>query len=436
MNGASAKPFKDQPLTFTKRLLPCTLHSLLTIALLPICLLCLYFYPLLHLSNPITNHSSLSPSPPSPPPSTSYSVNDKAYEKPCDYFNGKWVNDKRGPLYNGTTCGTIKESHNCITNGRPDSDFLYWRWKPNECNIPRFEPHTFLQLIRNKHVAFVGDSLARNQLESLLCMLSPASTLKLLHHKGARWWHFPSHNATLSSYWSPFLVQGAERLKSGPHHNTMYLDHVNEKWAKDMDKMDLIVLSVGNWFLVPSVYYEGGSVVGCLNYHGLNCTEIGFYGPLRKALRISLNSIIERKAAKGNGVDVILRTFSPSHFDGGWDKAGVCSNTEPYSKGEKQLGEMDAEIRRIEMEELEDAKVKAKQFGGFRLEALDVTQLALLRPDGHPGAYMKPFPFANGVQERVQNDCVHWCLPGPIDTWNEIFLEMVKKWKEQPRSEE
>ena len=48
---------------------------------------------------------------------------------------------------------------------------------------------------------------------------------------------------------------------------------------------------------------------------------------------------------------------------------------------------------------------------------------------GHPGPYMYPFPFANGVPERVQNDCVHWCLPGPIDTWNEILLEVVKRWQ-------
>ena len=60
------------------------------------------------------------------------------------------------------------------------------------------------------------------------------------------------------------------------------------------------------------------------------------------------------------------------------------------------------------------------------MEVLDVTKLALLRPDGHPGAYRNPFPFANGIPKSVQNDCVHWCLRGPIDTWNEVFLQMMK----------
>ena len=81
------------------------------------------------------------------------------------------------------------------------------------------------------------------------------------------------------------------------------------------------------------------------------------------------------------------------------------------------------------MEEVEIANAKAKQFRGFRMEAMDVTKLAWLRPDGHPGAYYKNLSiFANRVPKHVQNDCVHWCLQAPIDTWNEIFLEMMKKW--------
>ncbi|XP_057448432.1 xyloglucan O-acetyltransferase 1-like [Lotus japonicus] len=389
-----------------------------------------------HSSN-ITYHSFLPASPLPSPPAPSFHPGEKAYKRPCDYFNGKWVRDRRSPLYNGT-CGVIREPQNCMTNGRPDMGYLHWRWKPRRCNLPRFDPETFLQVIRNKHVAFVGDSVARNQLESLICMVSSTSTPKLIY-RGLGWWHFPSHNATLSSYWAPFLVQGVQRqLKGpGPRHNTMYLDQVNESWDRDMEQMDLIVLGFGHWFAdIPSVYYEGGSILGCQKFPDLNCTDIGFYVPIRKALRTALNSIIERKAAKGNGGGVIVRTFTPVHFKGSWDKGGTCSKTKPYKHGEKKLEHRDAEIRKIGMEELQNAKEKAKQFGGFRFEVLDLTKLASMRPDGHPGAYRSPFPFAKGVPKNVQNDCTHWCLPGPIDTWNEIFLEMIKKWEEQSRNDE
>lgn len=44
---------------------------------------------------------------------------------------------------------------------------------------------------------------------------------------------------------------------------------------------------------------------------------------------------------------------------------------------------------------------------------VDPKKMALLRSDhGYPGAYMNPFPFANGVPKHVPYDCVHWCLPG------------------------
>ncbi|XP_061370179.1 xyloglucan O-acetyltransferase 1-like [Gastrolobium bilobum] len=424
----TTKPFKEISLSLNKRILNWAIYLLL-----PIALLCLYFY-----------HIPFSPSPETELPhsspiniSASSAEKEKAYE--CDYSNGEWVRDTRGPLYNDTTCGGIKEGRNCIIHGRPDLDYLYWRWKPNQCNLPRFEPHTFLQLVENKHVAFVGDSMARNQLESLLCMLATASTPNLVYQNGKdnqfRRWHFPSYNASISLYWSPFLVQGDEKSNTRPN-NKLYLDHADKRWTRDMDQMDMIVLSFGHWFLLPAVYYEGDSVLGCHYCPGLNHTEIGFYDVLRKALRTTLNSIIDRRGGKGNGIDVIVTTFTPHHFEGDWDKTGACPKTKPYRNEEKQLEGMDAEMRKVEIEELEDAKAKASETGRFRLEALDVSKLALLRPDGHPGPYMYPFPFANGVRERVQNDCVHWCLPGPIDTWNEIFLEIVKKWEKYSKSED
>jgi hypothetical protein len=63
--------------------------------------------------------------------------------------------------------------------------------------------------------------------------------------------------------------------------------------------------------------------------------------------------------------------------------------------------------------------------GPLQFAALDVTKLANLRPDGHPGPYMRNDPFAGGADARVQNDCVHWCMPGPIDTFNEILLQTI-----------
>jgi PMR5 N terminal Domain len=55
----------------------------------------------------------------------------------CDIFDGKWVRDESDPLYPPGSCPHIDDDFNCFKNGRPDHDFLKWRWQPNRCNIPR-----------------------------------------------------------------------------------------------------------------------------------------------------------------------------------------------------------------------------------------------------------------------------------------------------------
>ncbi|KAG9155508.1 hypothetical protein Leryth_009934 [Lithospermum erythrorhizon] len=386
------------------------------------------------------NQIIINPSPPQQGNTYSFPINIRNLsvndgDTTCDYSEGIWVRGKKGPLYNGTSCNTIKDGQNCISHGRSDQDYLYYRWKPEQCKLSRFDPVVFLEILKNKHLAFVGDSMARNQLESLMCMLAIKSKPDLVYKDGEenkfRKWYFPSYNASVSIYWSPFLVKGVEK-KGDLKNNLLYLDTVNERWGNDLVQMDIIVLSVGHWFLHPAVYYVGDTVLGCHFCPGQNYTEIGFYDVFRKALNTTLKTILERKGPKKSGTfDVFVTTFSPHHFEGEWDKFGACPKTVPYKVGEKELQGMDAEIRNFEVEEVNLAKVEISKRGysdNLRLEGLDVTKLSFLRPDGHPGPYMYPNPFANGITERVQNDCVHWCLPGAIDTWNEILLDLLKKW--------
>ncbi|XP_074274455.1 xyloglucan O-acetyltransferase 1-like isoform X1 [Silene latifolia] len=355
----------------------------------------------------------------------------------CDYTNGEWVEDDKGPLYNGSSCGTIKDGQNCMGHGRPDTGYLYWKWRPRQCDLQRFDPELFLRIIEGKHLAFVGDSMARNQLESLLCMLSSVSPPNLVYTNGDdnkfRRWHFPSHNANVSIYWSPFLVKGFEKTNDGKlNHNKLYFDSVDERWASDLDTIDMVVLSIGHWYLHPAMYFDGDSVLGCHYVEGENCTEVEFFDVFGKAFNTTLKGIVDRKNLQGNKIDVIVTTFSPHHFEGDWDKFGACPRTKPFTESEKVLEGMDANMRKVEVEEVENAKALLNRdqniVPNVRVAALDVTKLAMLRPDGHPGPYMYPNPFADGIKERVQNDCVHWCLPGPIDTWNEIMFDIMKRW--------
>ena len=93
-------------------------------------------------------------------------------EKRCDLFSGRWVLYPRGPYYTNETCHLIRDAQNCLKSGRPDTDFLKWRWRPDECDLPLFDAAQFLNIVRGKSMAFVGDSVGRNQMQSLLCLLS------------------------------------------------------------------------------------------------------------------------------------------------------------------------------------------------------------------------------------------------------------------------
>lgn len=111
-------------------------------------------------------------------------------DESCDLFKGGWIWDGGGekvPLYTNWSCKTLPDPKNCLLHGRADKDYLQWRWKPEQCELPIFDPSTFLNIVQGKALACVGDSVARNQMESLLCLLSTVCfcariLLSFIHH--------------------------------------------------------------------------------------------------------------------------------------------------------------------------------------------------------------------------------------------------------------
>ncbi|MCL7031049.1 hypothetical protein MKW94_018404, partial [Papaver nudicaule] len=89
----------------------------------------------------------------------------------CNIYDGNWVKDDSYPLYKPGSCPLIDEQFNCHLNGRLDKDYDRMRWKPKDCDIPRLNAKDMLELLRNKRLVFVGDSLNRNMWESLVCIL-------------------------------------------------------------------------------------------------------------------------------------------------------------------------------------------------------------------------------------------------------------------------
>ena len=56
----------------------------------------------------------------------------------CDLSQGHWVYDNVSyPLYRTKNCPFADPGFRCQENGRPDTDFMNYRWQPHGCNLPR-----------------------------------------------------------------------------------------------------------------------------------------------------------------------------------------------------------------------------------------------------------------------------------------------------------
>lgn len=237
-------------------------------------------------------------------------------------------------------------------------------------------------------------------------------------------WHFVSHNFTISVIWSPFLTKAAiyEDINGVSSADIeLHLDKLDPTWTDLYPDLDYMIFSSGKWFVKTAIYYEKDEVIGCHGCSNKNLTELGSDFGYRKVIQRLFNFIIS-STHKGM---IIYRSSTPDHFENGtWDNGGTCERSGPIKEGEFQMNELNKYLRVVELEEFEKAKVKALE-KGINLRFLDVMKLSLMRPDGHPGLFRHFHPSTADNSVKLVSDCLHWCLPGPIDAWNDLIMEMV-----------
>jgi GDSL/SGNH-like Acyl-Esterase family found in Pmr5 and Cas1p len=246
----------------------------------------------------------------------------------------------------------------------------------------------------------------------------------------SRRWLFLKHNLTVSLIWAPFLVhadifENENGVSDAPIQ--LHFDILDQSWTATYPKLDYVVISGGQWFLKYAFYKENNFIVGCHICPDKNYTELGYEFAYRKALQLVFRYIT---SYVGEHIPVVLfRTWTPSHFENGqWFDGGICNRTVPFKQGEFNGSNVDHAMREIELQEFEKARKVMESSGKSKyLKLLDTYLLSVMRPDGHVGSY-RMFPTSDKDRKRkVQYDCLHWCVPGPIDAWNDIIMDMVIK---------
>lgn len=247
-------------------------------------------------------------------------------------------------------------------------------------------------------------------------------------------WYFKSTSVMIVRIWSSWLVKKFnEPFDFAPEGvDKLHLDAPDDNFMEFIPSFDVVILSSGHWFAKQSVYILNNEIVGGQLWwpdktRHMKVNNVDAFG-------ISVETIITALAThpKYKGI-TIVRSYSPDHYEGGaWNTGGSCTGkTRPIADGELVKNEYTNVMHQKQVTGFNNALKKAANNSNSKVVLMDITEVFGYRHDGHPGPYRSPDP--NKITKRGPDgrpppqDCLHWCMPGPVDTWNELVLEIIRR---------
>ncbi|XP_073060207.1 protein trichome birefringence-like 3 [Primulina eburnea] len=339
----------------------------------------------------------------------------------CSLVDGKWIfNSSIKPLYSDRTCPYLDRQVSCVKNGRLDSEYMHWEWQPDDCFLPRFNPEIALRKLQGKRLMFIGDSLQRGQWQSFVCLVEsviPEGKKSIKRGRVHTVFRAKEYNATIEFYWAPFLVESNTDLHiiTDPKKRILRVDSV-EKHAQNWIGVDILVFNTYVWWMsglrINSLW--GSFANGEEGYEELDASV-----SYRIGLKTWANWVDSN--IDPNKTRVFFTTMSPTHqrsADWGHEEGIKCFNeTKPVMKKRHWGTGSDKQIMGVVKGVIHRMKTP--------VILLNITQLSEYRIDAHSSIHTESGGRLLTDDEKADPlhhaDCIHWCLPGVPDTWNQIF---------------
>lgn len=338
----------------------------------------------------------------------------------CNFGKGKWVIDNNRPLYSGFGCKQwLSGMWACRLTQRTDFGYEKLKWQPKDCKMDDFNALQFLKRLQHKTLAFIGDSLGRQQFQSLMCILTGGEERYDVEDVGKKYglvkargsvrpdgwaYRFRPTNTTILYYWSASLCD-LDPIDPGNRSTSfaMHLDRPPAFLKRFISGFHVVVLNTGH-------HWNRGKVNAnkwVMYVNGTRVTNRRLLN-IESAKNLTVYSIVrwvDGELGKYPWLKAFFRSISPRHFfNGDWNTGGTCDKTTP--------GKLEV-LQEVSSDLLASGAVK-----GTNVKLLDVTALSEVREEGHISRYsIKATP---GMQ-----DCLHWCLPGIPDTWNELLFAQI-----------